>query len=117
MKTTASADAAMFVVVVDLEIVESAVAPFMALLRENAAASLASEPGCRQFDVCVDPKAPTSVLLYEVYDDRAAFDDHLKQPHFIAFDARTAPLIVSKRVRALELLPGPAHRTGRGAHS
>jgi (4S)-4-hydroxy-5-phosphonooxypentane-2,3-dione isomerase len=102
VKTSAPAGTPTFVVVVDLEIVESAVEPFMALLRDNAAASLASEPGCRQFDVCVDPEAPASVLLYEVYDDRAAFDDHLKQPHFTAFDADAAPFIASKRVRMFQ---------------
>lgn len=94
----------MFVVVVDLEIREEAIEQFMALARDNAATSRTSEPGCRQFDVCVDPKAPTSVFLHEVYDDRAAFDDHLRRPHFIAFDARTAPFVLSKRVRTLELV-------------
>lgn len=93
----------MFVVVVDLVIREGFVGPFMALLRDNAATSLTSEPGCRQFDVCVDPEAPTSVFLYEVYEDRAAFNAHLSQPHFIAFDAHAAPFVASKRVRTFQL--------------
>jgi autoinducer 2-degrading protein len=44
------------------------------------------------------------VFLYEVYDDRAAFDAHLSAPHFKSFDAATAGMIRSKKVRALTRL-------------
>lgn len=64
----------MFVIVVEFEIVRETAAAFMALIRENAEASLRDEPGCRQFDVCVDETDPASVFLYEVYDDEAAFE-------------------------------------------
>ena len=92
-----------FVVVVDLAIADGAMAEFLPLMRENAAASLRDEPGCRQFDVCLDLAGPDSVLLYEVYDDAAAFDAHLATAHFRAFDSRTAALVRSKQVRKLML--------------
>ena len=44
------------------------------------------------------------MFLYEVYDDRAAFDAHLSTPHFKSFDAATAGMIRSKKVRALTRL-------------
>ena len=40
--------------VIDLEMVES----FMPLMRKNAERSLLSEPGCRQFDVCISLEQP-----------------------------------------------------------
>ncbi|MGH7057986.1 MAG: putative quinol monooxygenase, partial [Acetobacteraceae bacterium] len=63
---------------------------FFDLVGRNAAASLAHEPGCRRFDVLTDASdAGEEVVLYEVYDDAAAFDAHLASPHFSAFRAAT----------------------------
>jgi quinol monooxygenase YgiN len=96
----------MYVVIVDFRIKPERLAEFMPLMLENARASLETEPGCRVFDVCVDPKDKTSVFLYEVYDDRAAFDAHLAAAHFKRFDSAVAPMVASKAVRLLERLTG-----------
>ena len=45
---------------------------FMKKVLENAAEAR-KEPGCRRFDVLVDPKDPTHAMLYEIYDNEAAF--------------------------------------------
>jgi len=71
---------------------------FMPLMHENAATSLAVEPGCTRFDVLTDPGRPDEVLLYELYDDRAAFDVHLRSAHFRAFDEATSNLVAEKHV-------------------
>jgi quinol monooxygenase YgiN len=76
---------------------------FRAAMIENARASREREPGCRQFDVCADP-ASGAVFLYELYDDRAAFDAHLATPHFRAFDAATRDWIARKDVRLYDRL-------------
>jgi quinol monooxygenase YgiN len=94
----------MLVVTVEFEVRPEAIDRFMELILENSATSCDTEPGCRQFDVCVDPEVPTSVLLYEVYDDRRAFDVHLTLPHFLGFDASAKPLVLSKRVRLFSLV-------------
>lgn len=93
----------MYVIVVDFKIKPERLAEFMPLMLENARASRETEPGCRVFDVCADPKKETSVFLYEVYDDRAAFDEHLDSPHFKRFDAAVASMVASKTVRTLRL--------------
>jgi quinol monooxygenase YgiN len=54
---------------------------------------VADEPGCRAFDVAVRQDAPEIVVFYEVYDDRAAFDVHLKTPHLARFRAGFPALI------------------------
>lgn len=69
----------MYVVVVDFTIKPERLAEFMPLMLENARASRETEPGCRVFDVCVDFKERTKVFLYEVYDDRGAFDAHWRR--------------------------------------
>jgi quinol monooxygenase YgiN len=80
-------------------------ADFEAAMRRNAATSLADEPGCRQFDVCVDPTDPLRVVLYELYDDDAAVQAHLRAPHFLRFDAESRPWVSAKQVQRLRRLP------------
>jgi quinol monooxygenase YgiN len=92
----------MYVVTVEFTVHAQHVEAFRARMLENARASLAQEPGCRQFDVCVDPAAPAAVFLYEVYADRAAFDAHLAAPHYLAFAAAVAPWVAAKVVRTYE---------------
>ena len=88
----------MFAVIVELKIKPGQSDAFMPLMRANAAASLREEPGCRQFDVCLDEDAASRVWLYEVYDDAAAFQAHLKTAHFKEFDESTTEMISDKRV-------------------
>ena len=71
-----------FVIVVDFRIKSGQMAEFRRLIDDNARASVKHEPGCSRFDVCANRKDADSVLLYEIYDDRAAFDAHLKTQHF-----------------------------------
>lgn len=71
---------------------------FLPMMRANARASLAREPGCRAFDLCTDPDRPEAVFLYELYDDAAAFAAHMATDHFREFDAATAGMIAEKRV-------------------
>lgn len=89
----------MYIVTVEFSVKPGQVAEFMPLMVENARASREAEPGCRQFDVCADPGAPHLVFLYEVYDDRAAFDAHLATEHFKSFDKRVGPMLAGKVVR------------------
>jgi autoinducer 2-degrading protein len=92
----------MYVVVVDFSVKPERLAQFMPLMLENARLSRETEPGCRVFDVCADPKEKTSIFLYEVYDDRAAFDAHLASAHFKRFDAAVGEMLAAKAVRLLE---------------
>lgn len=91
----------MYVVIVDFKLKPEYTNAFHACIDVNARASVADEPGCQQFDVCVDPQDRTSIFLYEIYDDRAAFEAHLKTPHFAVFDKESAPWVASKVVRIL----------------
>lgn len=96
----------MYVIAVDFTIHAQDLAAFMPLMLENAQVSRETEPGCRRFDVCRDPARPEYVFLYELYDDRAAFDAHLAAGHFKAFDAAVKTMVASKAVHAYELVNG-----------
>ena len=84
-----------FVLVVNIRIKPEHVDAFMKQLNENAAAAR-TEPGCRQFDVLVDPKDRTKVMLYEVYNDEKAFEAHQQTPHFKNYVAKAVPLLAAR---------------------
>ena len=93
------------VVTVDL-LIDGDREAFMRLMTPNAAASLRDEPGCHQFDVCLDSTDDSRIFLYEVYEDDAAFAAHLASPHYAAFDTQSAGMILRKDVRRLWLTAG-----------
>jgi autoinducer 2-degrading protein len=84
---------------------------FLNLVLENAAASLADEPGCLQFDVLILEGAPRgSFALYEIYADAPAFEDHLRREHYHVFDKAVTPFVVAKKVSRLRIA-GPINQT------
>lgn len=88
----------MFVVTVTFRIRPGKIEDFMPLMMAQARNSLTLESGCRVFDVCQSEQTPEEVFLYEVYDDRAAFDMHLASDHFASFDSAVADLVAEKTV-------------------
>jgi LDH2 family malate/lactate/ureidoglycolate dehydrogenase/quinol monooxygenase YgiN len=99
--------AAAYTILVEFTVREGARPRFVELVRANAAASLAGEPGCRRFDVFV-PDDGDRIVLYEEYRDRRAFADHCRAPHFLAFDNAVASMVVAKRVTELSAATTPA---------
>lgn len=80
---------------------------FLQALVANAAASR-HEPGCRQFQVAIAEDG-ASVFLFEVYDDREAFQTHRGTAHFLEYDRITRPLIRRKDIKTYTLVtPGEA---------
>ena len=85
----------MFVLVVNLRIKPENVDRFMAMVLTNAREAR-NEPGCRQFDVLVDPQEKTKAMLYEVYNDEKAFEAHQQTAHFKKYLAEAVPLLASR---------------------
>lgn len=85
-----------FVLQVDIRIRPENVDAFMQKLAENAAAARA-EPACQQFEILVDPQDATHVMLFEVYDDDKAFEQHQQTPAFKKYVAEAVPLLASRQ--------------------
>lgn len=88
----------MLAIVVEFRIKPAFIEGFERAIVANATASRETEPGCRQFDVCRDPGDPQLFFLYEVYDDAAAFEAHLRTSHFRQMEALSAVWVQSKQV-------------------
>jgi quinol monooxygenase YgiN len=84
-----------FVLTVTIRIKPENVEAFMNACLENARAAR-KEPGCRQFEVLVDPQDRTQVMLFEVYDDDKAFEAHQQTAHFKKYLAEAVPLLASR---------------------
>lgn len=92
----------MFVVTVLFSLKPDRAKAFLPLIQKNAARSLSDEPGCHQFDVCIDSDQPDTVFLYETYEDEAAFKTHMTMPHFLEFGEATDDMIAQKDVKTFQ---------------
>lgn len=92
----------MYVVTVVFEVQPEFAGSFREAVLQQAKNSLTLEAACSCFDVCFDPDRPERVFLYEIYDDRAAFELHMATDHFAAFDQRVTPWVVTKTVETWE---------------
>lgn len=76
---------------------------FRKLIDENAQNSFDLEIGCRRFDVLVPYESQDKILLYEIYEDKTAFEAHVKTEHFLSFNRESNDLVLSKHIVELEL--------------
>jgi autoinducer 2-degrading protein len=84
------------VLAVSLKIKADCVDKFMAECLKNGTAARETEPGCKQFDIVVDPNDPTKAMLYEIYADEAAFEAHQQTPHFKHYLANALQYLESR---------------------
>ena len=93
-----------FTILVDFRLKPGTSDRFRRLIEANARASARDEPGCRQFDVFVPRGEEDRVMLYEVYDDEASFQKHLRTSHYAAFERDSEAMIESSAVIAADLV-------------
>ena len=92
-----------YVVVAQFEVKAGQLSAMVDAAKIDAAASVANEPGCRRFDVLVPRDGAERVVLYEIYDDEAAFQAHLETPHLKAFRDAIGPLVRDRQVDAFNI--------------
>lgn len=101
----------MFALIAIIQIVPQHRETFFKAQSENAEASVRDEPGCLGFHVLQgvahgspwDPQTdefdPNRMVVYEMFEDRAAFEAHLEAPHYARYrekvkGMRAAPNVV-----------------------
>ena len=92
------AKAGSFVLIVDFRLTPGSTEKLVQLIADNANSSVRDEPGCKRFDVLTPAGEKDRIVLYEIYDDRAAFEAHLRTPHFARFNEASAPLIRERSI-------------------
>ena len=95
----------MFAITAEFRLKPDMLNAFMPVMLLQAEKSLSNEPQCLVFDVCVEQAdSDDVVLLYEVYEDEAAFDLHLETPHFLAFSETISELVAARTIRRFDLV-------------
>jgi 4-carboxymuconolactone decarboxylase len=83
----------------EIEIVPEFLAEYNAILKEEAAASVKKEPGVVAIFPMYIKEQPNQIRIVEIYADSAAYQSHLKTPHFQHYKTTTF-----KMVKALKLI-------------
>jgi 4-carboxymuconolactone decarboxylase len=73
--------------------------PYKAALKEEIEASLRLEPGVLTLYAVSEMDRPTHITILEIYASRAAYEQHIKSPHFLKYKTSTAQM-----VKSLELI-------------
>jgi 4-carboxymuconolactone decarboxylase len=76
---------------------------YRAALREEIEASVKLEPGVRTLYATSAREDPTRFTILEIYADQAAYEAHLKTPHFLKYKSITQGM-----VKSLELVDSEA---------
>jgi 4-carboxymuconolactone decarboxylase len=74
-------------------------ASYKALLKEEIEASMQKEPGVLTLYAVFERQRPNHLTILEMYADEAAYQAHVKTPHFLKYKQGTLAM-----VKALELI-------------
>lgn len=97
---------AAIVLVVELEIAPGEKERFLARARVHREKVLASEPGCRQFDILAPQEKEDAVILIEIYADTEALETHFNTPYMKEYLADTGPMIAERKRTPCDLVNG-----------
>lgn len=82
-----------------IEIYPAYLDEYRVALAEHAKTAVRVEPGVLALQAVYDKAHPTQVTVFEVYANEAAYQEHLKTPHFLKYKSGTL-----KMVKSLELI-------------
>ena len=88
----------MLVRVSEIEIYSRDLAQYKAILQEESEASVRLEPGVVSIFPLFEQKNPTQVRILEIYASRAAYQGHIKTPHFQKYKTSTLKMVKSLRL-------------------
>lgn len=77
---------------------------YKASLQEEAEASVRLEPGVISIFPMYQREEPTEVRILEIYASRAAYESHIKSPHFEKYKTTTLPMVRSLKLVDMELI-------------
>lgn len=86
-----------------LVIDEPQLAAYRSLLVEEIEASMRLEPGVRTLYAVSEKNRPTHITILEIYADKAAYEKHIRTPHFLKYKTGTAHMV--KSLELIETVP------------
>lgn len=94
----------MIVRISEIEIEEEYLKEYIAILKEEADASVKLEPGVISIFPMFQKESPTQVRILEIYSDRRAYELHLKTPHFAEYKTTTLKMVKSLKLVDMQII-------------
>lgn len=95
----------MYAIIARFRVQDGKIDEVLGYLNEASVPSLA-EPGCHMYIANRDLADPNVVVMYEQYDDEAAFQAHLNSPHCQAIVAgKVVPLLTERKRETFSVHP------------
>lgn len=94
----------MMIRIAALEIDSTYLDEYLRILQEEAAASVQLEPGVLCIFPMYEKENPTSIRLLEIYANEAAYQSHLKTPHFLHYKTSTQAMVKSLELIDMEAM-------------
>jgi quinol monooxygenase YgiN len=88
----------------EIEIDPVYVEEYKAILKEESAASVKLEPGVIAIFPMVQKENPTLIRILEIYASKAAYEQHLKTPHFQKYKSTTLTMVKSLKLIDMEAI-------------
>ena len=95
--------------IVTIEVAAARRDQVVALLLAHKARCLRGEPGTLQLEVLLPKDDDSKVLVYEMYQDAAAFEVHRKGPSFARWREETAGMVVKLQGVRCTVVDEPVH--------
>ncbi|MCG2612707.1 antibiotic biosynthesis monooxygenase [Terrimonas sp. NA20] len=90
--------------IAELEIIPQYLTEYKKILQEEAAAAIAKEPGVVAIFPMAEAEHPTKIRILEIYADKAAYEAHLKTPHFLHYKTTTTKMVASLKLVEMDCL-------------
>ena len=94
----------MLVRISEIHIAPERLEEYKAILKEEASASVRLEPGVISIFPMFQREDPTEVRILEIYASRAAYEAHIKAPHFERYKTTTLPMVSSLKLVDMETI-------------
>jgi 4-carboxymuconolactone decarboxylase len=94
----------MMIRISEIEIVPEHLEEYKSILKEEAAASLAKEPGVIAIFPMFQKEQPAQVRIVEIYANKAAYQAHLQTPHFQKYKTTTSKMVKDLKLVDMESL-------------
>ncbi|WP_341225636.1 antibiotic biosynthesis monooxygenase family protein [uncultured Arcticibacterium sp.] len=85
----------MMVRIAAIEIKPEFLEEYMAILKVESEASVRLEPGVISIFPMFEKENPNLIKLLEIYETKAAYEAHLKTPHFLEYKTSTLEMVES----------------------
>ena len=93
----------MMVRISEIEVDPDRVDEYNAILATEAAASVRLEPGVIAIFPMFQRDHPSEIRILEIYASRAAYESHIKSPHFEHYKTATLPMVRS--LKLVDMVP------------